>query len=176
MGGRGGSSGMSGGNLRSNISNKLSDNITFKIANFPSLEGSQKQIEWAEKIRQRVIKDLTHYAIGQQSDGNMPESHDILGKSKDEIIKDIQNNKRINNAKDAKAKEWAVNHVINRYKDISERIQRVNEVVAVKQASWWIDYSKNHETRFGQSGNYRNQQFKRFIDGKLKLKKGALPT
>lgn len=49
MGGRGGSSGMSGGNLRSNISNKLSDNITFKIANFPSLEGSQNKLNGLKK-------------------------------------------------------------------------------------------------------------------------------
>lgn len=172
MGGRGGSSGLSN-NSDKGINNSLPNESDFKFRSLPDLEGTPKQIDWAEKIRNRVLSDLQSYATGYQSDGNSAIDN-VIGKTKSEMVQKIK--QRIDGASSNEAKEYQRNYAIERYKDISERIKRVNEVAAVKSASWWIDYSQKYETRSGMRGNYRNADFKRFIDGKAKIKKGFLPT
>lgn len=166
MGGRGGSSGLLS-DYGKTIGNSLPNELDFKFRDLPDLQGSPKQIGWAEKIRSRVINDLKSYATGHQSDGSMAIDN-VIGKTKREMIQKVK--QRIDGAISNEAKEYQKNYAIERYKDISERIKRVNEVASVKSASWWIDYSQKYETKFGQSGNYKNQQFKKFVDGKLKLK------
>lgn len=165
MGGRGGSSGLSGIS-RNSISKSLGD-VEFKKAPLPSLEGSQRQIEWAEKIRDRVLKDMYSYAAGNQSDGHSSVDYNIIGKSKDEVVKAIESD--VSYSKTKEAKEWRANYTADRYKDLSDRIKRVNEFAEIKSASWWIDYAKKYEGSGGKE--YRNTQFKKYIDGKIKLKK-----
>lgn len=173
MGGRGGSSGLSSGLYsRNSIAKELPDSDSFKMRELPELEGSQKQIDWATKIRQRVLNSLMSYATGYQSDGHGAIG-DVVGKTKNEIAESIQ--KRIEGAESKKAKDFQKSYAIERYKDIAERVKRVNEVASVRSSSWWINYNQKYEFKFGQSEYYRNQQFKKYIDRKIKLK-NPLPT
>ena len=58
MGGRGGSSGLSGGMSVKDIARKISDIKEFTLDKPPELEGSEKQIAWARKIRAKFVPKL----------------------------------------------------------------------------------------------------------------------
>lgn len=54
MGGRGGSSGLSSANRETSKSLKID------FSNLPELSGSQKQVEWAEQIRDNVVHTINN--------------------------------------------------------------------------------------------------------------------
>ncbi len=160
MGGRGGNSGLPGGRLsEKELSRKIPDSKEFSIARPPQLEGSEKQVAWANDIRKGILKELGVYAITRTSDGRPSDLYKIATQGKEAIIKDIQGNPLINSAS-GKLREEKIENAIAGYKDLADRIRRLNSIAQNSSARFWID------NRTNQLENDHNKKFINIIDGK----------
>lgn len=160
MGGRGGSSGLSGGGISAkDISKKLPDTKDFALDRPPQLEGSEKQIAWANDIRKDILRELGIYATTMTSDGRTSDLYKIAQRGKDAIISDIKSNPLINSTS-GKLREEKIEKAIDGYKDLASRIRRLNSIAQNSSARFWID------NRTNQLENAHNKKLKDKIDGR----------
>lgn len=160
MGGRGGASGLSGGGLsEKELSNRLPDAKDFSIEMPPPLEGSEKQVAWANDIRKKILKELGIYTITRTSDGRQSDLYKTATQGKEAIIKDIKSNILINSAS-GKLREEKIENAVSGYKDLASRIRRLNSISQNSSARFWID------NRTNQLENDHNKKFRNIIDGK----------
>lgn len=164
MGGRGGSSGLSGSVISvKDISKKLPDTKDFALDRPPQLEGSEKQIAWAKKIRAEFVPKLAQSVFANQQ--SVVKALNSGGK--EEIAKNIYEDavntfkNRYSYISDKKEAERLTNkdisdyvkREISRYKKVRNQIQAINKLATNKSAKFWIDnrnsYNKIREKILG---------------------------
>lgn len=167
MGGRGGSSGLKSGFSDRDIARKLPDEKEFKIEKAAALEGSEKQIKWANDIRKSLAVELGNYATSYTDDGKRDTNNmfKIALGGKESMVKDIKRTyevrRREPNASTSISQAYEYNkniisNGIERYKNLSTRIQRFNQIAGEKSAKWWIE------------NRYNRKELQDYIDGKRK--------
>nr|DAL41369.1 MAG TPA_asm: hypothetical protein [Caudoviricetes sp.] len=157
MGGRGGAGGATGG-----LKSKLPGPLSFDLEkyDFPNLSGTEKQIKWAESIRESVLMELWDYATNKNADGKSTHGiADIYLKGKDAMEKDIRSNPLVKGTSGS-LKEEKISHAISAFTETKMRIERWHELAEKKGASYWI------ENRTNALQNHLNKKLKRYIDGK----------
>ncbi len=159
MGGRGSSSGL-GSYSSSYIRKQLPKNEEFEIMrrkSLPELEGTEKQVRWANKIREGIMKELFDYTIKRTSEGNPADLFRTATHGTDEIVKRIEYKERTIEL-DPRVNRERIDREISSFKDLAKRISKFNEIAKNKSASFWID------NRTDWSNNYMNKKFKKKID------------
>lgn len=152
MGGRGGSSGLSGGGKEysvDNIKKKLPDINDFKLDKPPKLEGSEKQVAWAKKIRADFVPSLVQSVFAWQQDFvkamNSGGNEGVARYIYDRAVATHKNRYNyISNKKEAEKlanKDIAdyVNRSISSYNTLKKQIQAVNKLATNNSAKFWID-------------------------------------
>lgn len=163
MGGRGGSSGLKSGFSDRDIAKRLPDQKEFNIEKAAQLDGSEKQIKWANDIRKELLPSLANTAVYGQNNGELFAN---VKKGTDSMVKDIQEKLRVqekysdSRGFNPKIYETIVNESVNAYKELSQRIKRLNDIFGIKSAKFWIDHRRN-----GGKGIYELEQY---IIGKRK--------
>lgn len=128
MGGRGGSSGNSG--IAARLPGKLSyDPQSYE---FPALEGTEKQVKWAEKIRMDALERIWNYATTYTSDGRPSGMAEIYLCGKAAMLSDIKNNQLIQ-ATSGSLREEKLRDAINSFAEAKARMDRWN-VLTKKRA------------------------------------------
>lgn len=158
MGGRGGSSGLSGGGKEysvNNIKKKLPDMNDFKLDKPPQLEGSEKQIAWAKQIRAEFVPKLVQSVFAQQQDivkaMNSGGKDGVAQHIHDEAVNTYKNRySYISNKKEAEKladKDIAnyVNRSVSSYNTLKNRVQAVNKLASNNSAKFWIDNRNSYD-------------------------------
>lgn len=155
MGGRGGRGGSVG------ISAKLPGKLSFDYQTYepPALEGTEKQVKWAEKIRNSALDDMWDYAVSFSSDGRQSDMASIYVDGKNAMLKSIKSDYLINSTS-GRVQEEKLRDRINSFSDAKDRMERWHKLAEKKSAKWWIDNRSN------TLENYMNKKLKKFIDGK----------
>lgn len=155
MGGRGSAGGEG---LRSRLPGPLSFDI--KTYEYPELSGTDKQVKWANDIREKLLFDLANYAANQNSEGQITLGiSDIYLKGKAAMAKDIKSNPLVM-ATSGLIKAEKISRAIRAFSEVKSRIERWHDLAEKKSASFWI------ENRTNSSQNYMNKKLMRYIDGK----------
>lgn len=152
MGGRGGSSGLSGGGKEysvDNIKKKLPDMNDFKLDKPPQLEGSEKQIAYAKQIRAEFVPKLAQSVFAQQQDiakaMNSGGKDGVAQHIHDEAVNTYKNRyDYISNKKEAKklADKDIANYVkreVSRYNAVKDQVRAINKLATNKSSKFWID-------------------------------------
>lgn len=151
MGGRGGSSGLSGGGGISakDISKKLPDKKDFAFDRPPQLEGSDKQIAWAKKIRAEFVPKLAQSVFANQQDLvktlNSGEKEEVAKRIYESAVSTYKNRYNyISNKKEAKRltdKDIAnyVKREVSRYNTVKDQVRAINKLATNKSAKFWIE-------------------------------------
>lgn len=152
MGGRGGSSGLSGGGKEysvNNIKKKLPDMNDFKLDKPPQLEGSEKQIAWAKQIRAEFVPKLVQSVFAQQQDivkamnsggkdGVAQHIHDEAVNAYKNRYSYISNKKEAEKLADKDISSY-VNRSVSSYNTLKNRVQAINKLASNSSAKFWID-------------------------------------
>lgn len=126
----------------------------------PALQGTEKQVKWAEKIRYDLVTDLADYATNYTSDGRRSSAAEKLAKGKKAMADDVMSSPLVT-ATAGGVRQEKINNHIQSYVDAAERWKRVISLVkGHTNSSFWIDHRTN------QLKNYMNQKLKAYIDGK----------
>ncbi len=165
MGGRGADGlggGYSGGVFSAaqerEIMKQLPDKIE-PISSLPALKGTEKQVEWAEKIRRELIPSIINYATTKTSAGNPSTlANHILG-GKPAMIREMSQYWAISETK-GEIRSFHIKKRIESYNDSARRYREAVKICKNDSASFWI------ENRYNSSSNYMMQKFKKLIDGK----------
>lgn len=152
MGGRGGSSGLSGGGKEysvENIKKNLPDMNDFKLNKPPQLEGSEKQIAWAKQIRAEFVPKLVQSVFAQQQDivkaMNSGGKDGVAQHIHDEAVNAYKNRYNyISNKKEAEklADKDISNYVkreVSAYNALAKQMKAINNLSANTSAKFWID-------------------------------------
>lgn len=158
MGGRGGSSGLSGGGKEysvDNIKKKLPDMNDFKLDKPPQLEGSEKQIAWAKQIRAEFVPKLVQSVFAQQQDivkaMNSGGKDGVAQRIHDDAVNTYKNRySYISNKKEAEKladKDIAnyVNRSVSSYNTLKNRVQAVSKLASNSSAKFWIDNRNSYD-------------------------------
>lgn len=157
LGGSG--SGSENSNMVQQLMKKLPSDNDFVFSGFPNLTGSQKQIDWATKLRNDALKDLGGYAITRTSDGKPSNLINIAQKGQKAMADDILNNPLINSIANPTLKQQKIDAQIASYQDLARRIKVLNTIFAHSDSKYWIDNRKN------SPDNYLYKKWKKMIDG-----------
>lgn len=134
------------------IKKRIPKQDAFTVKMPAKLEGSDKQIEWADQIRKKILKTLGLYTVNRMSDGrSCIGMWEIAKKGEDAIVEDILNSPLVTSTEGRLRQEKIENH-ISGFNDLAERIRRLESITQKTSAAWWIEN--------------RNTDFERIIDGK----------
>jgi hypothetical protein len=123
----------------------------------PALEGSEKQIKWAEKIRAEAFREMTQYALNYSSEGGLSSMWKVLVKGKEAMFQNVMETKELF----GKYGQQHMERNIAAFNDTANRINRVIELVeSHPQASFWIDNRKE------SAKNVHFYRFKAKVDNK----------
>lgn len=150
MGGRGGSGG--GGAA---IKNALPRSPSFKIeefGNLPKLNGTEKQVRYAERLRDETLPDLWNYTSSYDSDGNVSNKVFTYVKGKEAMMAEISRNPLINMTS-GETRKQKVLQAVSGYVDAAKRLERYHSISQNNSAKFWID-------------NYGKGELRKRIDGK----------
>lgn len=119
-----------------------------KRMELPKLEGTEKQVAWAEKIRDEILHSLAN-TLRQDENGRPCNAIEYMTSKE-------------------KMEEWIEQGFFeeqkqNRYKTIiylAKCIERMNKIADNKSAKFWID------NRTNQMANYMNQKLIKEVMGK----------
>lgn len=153
-----GKSGLSAGKRLAGIP----DADAFRVAtqgNIPKLEGSEKQVKWAEQIRASVGNELITYALTRTSDGRPSRLWETAQKGKAAIADDVYNSPLVKSTTGA-LRQSKISSEKQGYVDLAGRVERLNRILTNPSAKFWIDHRTNSDK------NYLNQKLKKYIDGK----------
>lgn len=155
MGGRGSSGG-------SSISNRLPEPVKFDIKtmflNMPALEGTEKQVAWANKIRNSIVQEIASYATRRDSEGRPSTMvYTYLG-GKSAMEKSVKD--ELTDYMSGATKARVISNRIETFKDAKVRLERLHSISREKSAKFWI------ENRTDSEKNYMNKALKKRIDGK----------
>lgn len=145
----------------------LPDEKKFKINMAPELDGSEKQVKWANDIRKSLVVELGNYAAYYTDDGKLDTNNmfktAIAGKEsminavkKAYKIRKMEPNASISKKQASEYNERLISSAARSYEKLSERIQRFNKITGEKSAKWWIE------------NRYNTLKLKEYIDGKRK--------
>lgn len=157
MGGRGSSSGLD------SISNYISKSLPKEVpklmldSDYPELNGTERQIAWARKIRKELGEDLRAYvdrfdSYKKRSNGLGSLISNQIRQNRDNAIKFILNGVEKSNNKRQDLKE-----IVDIVSNYSDRVKRFNNIMSNTSASFWID----NRTEDGV-----NKKLRRKIDGR----------
>lgn len=155
MGGRGASSGARG----EAVYNSLPDKTAYEAKDLPELSGSEKQVKWAETLREEADEVLWHYAIHRDGRGNPSGLHDIAIKGRNKIKEYIEDNPLVDTTS-GKLRAEKISDQIAAFRELADRVKRYNEIMSNSKASYWID------NRDSTLQNYMFKKWKNYIDGK----------
>lgn len=130
-----------------------------KMDELPQLIGSEKQVAWAEKIREETLSDLWNYTITRNSNGNMSRSAEIYAQGKGAMEKSIRENPLVSMAGNERIRNEHIQRQISGFSDAKRRLEAYHAISQNTSASFWID------NRTNQAKNYMNKAFKKKIDG-----------
>lgn len=119
-----------------------------KKMELPELEGTEKQVAWAEKIRDEILHSLAN-ALRQDENGRPCNAIEYMI-SQEKMVEWIEQG-------------FCEEQKQNRYKTIiylAECIERMNKIADNKSARFWID------NRTNQMANYMNQKLIKEVTGK----------
>ena len=161
MGGRGGASGISGAYTDKRITSELPNALSvFKAKDLQPLVGSEKQVKWAESIRNEIGEELYKYSLQQKSD-KTPVSKDMrmdMQSGKPAMLSAIKNNALVK-ATSGDVKKEKIKNAIGTYNEIYRRHETFKSIMSNTSAKFWID------NRPGSSPEtYMNKKFKKKID------------
>lgn len=164
MGGRGSSGGGSGGMSsaeRKDIMSRLPNAPKeFYMSDAPKLTGTEKQVRWANSIRQQVAEDLFNYATTQTSDGKRADLTETVFGGKNAMLKSIQDSPLVSMTTGA-VRQQKIDSAIDGFKDAAARYERATSIVTSHtSASWWIDNRNNVGNNHGQN------KLRKIVDGK----------
>lgn len=154
MGGRGGS-GRSAGRGDAEIKKALPGRPSFKIEEFgklPKLNGTEKQVRYAERIREETLSDLWNYTSNYDSDGNRSNNVFTYVKGKEAMMSEISSNQLINMTS-GETRRRKVSQAVAGYADAAKRLERYYSISQNNSAKFWID-------------NYGKEELRKRIDGK----------
>jgi hypothetical protein len=127
-------------------------NSTESLPAAPALTGSDKQIEWAKKIRVEIVKDLRSTIIGNATD-MMAATH-----SKEDMIKYLEGINEFWGNNDIS--EEKVQSSLEKMIQMAERWGRLVQMVRITDSKYWID------NRTSDGTNYMNKNLKSYVMGK----------
>lgn len=141
MGGRGGSSGLSGGLSEKDISRRLPDVKEFTLDKPPQLEGTDKQVAWAKQIRAQQVKELYMYAItfGTRNNQASIDLVQAMNGGKESMAKYIHQQANQYESYSVQTRKELTESYIKKYNSMKARVKVVNEIVTNKSAKFWID-------------------------------------
>ena len=119
-----------------------------KRMELPKLEGTEKQVAWAEKIRDEILHSLVN-ALKQTEDGRPCNAIEYMT-SKEKMVEWIEQG-------------FCEEQKQNRYKTIiylAKCVERMNKIASNRSAKYWID------NRTNQMANYMNQKLIKEVMGK----------
>lgn len=142
MGGRGGTSGLSGGSGKYGFDiNRIPERDEYVIkGSLPQLEGSEKQVAWAQDIRKQTVQNLYRYATSYTSDGRPfgKENFRDIAQGREAVAKSIMNHPLVSGSS-GKTRQEKIEERISSYRDIADRVKIVREIASNKSAKFWID-------------------------------------
>lgn len=132
-----------------NIKKKLPDINDFKLDKPAKLEGSEKQIAWARKIRADFVPSLVESVFAQQQDivkaMNNGGNEGVARYIHDSAVNAYKNRySYISNKKEAEKlmnKDIAsyVNRNVSSYNTLRNQVQAINKLASNSSAKFWID-------------------------------------
>ena len=134
MGGRGGAGGGIGGRF---------PKVRRPVESFPALTGTEKQVKWANKIRDEVYDTLVGEMYKTES-GFRTEAPDYITSTKDmqTWVKLTQDNFQMSNSRILKEK---VNNSIDSLRRASDQYGRIRSLIEKEtSAKFWIDHRSTH--------------------------------
>lgn len=134
MGGRGGAGGGIGGRF---------PKVQRPVESFPALTGTEKQVKWANKIRDEVYDTLVGEMYKTES-GFRTEAPDYITSTKDmqTWVKLTQDNFQMSNSRILKEK---VNNSIDSLRRASDQYGRIRSLIEKEtSAKFWIDHRSTH--------------------------------
>lgn len=158
MGGRGSSGGGSRG-IRGMLPDRTSFDVN-RINELPRLQGTEKQVAWAEKIREETLSELWWYTINRDSEGKPSMAAETYARGKDAMVRSIRESPLVSLAGNEHVRNENIQRQINGFRDAKRRLEAYHSISQNTSASFWID------NRTNVLQNYLNRAFKRKIDGK----------
>lgn len=145
MGGRGGSSGGGGATIK----NALPGSPSFKIEEFgklPKLNGTEKQVRYAERLREETLSDLWNYTSNYDSNGNRSNKVFTYAKGKEAMMAEINSDQLINMTS-GETRKQKVSQAVAGYVDAAKRLERYYSISQNNSAKFWIDNHGKGELR-----------------------------
>lgn len=134
------------------IKKRIPEQSAFVVKMPAKLEGSDKQVEWADQIRKKVLKTLGIYTVNRLSNGDPCFGMwETAKKGEEAVVENILNSPLVTSTEGSLRQEKIENH-ISAYKDMAERIKRLESITQKTSAAWWIEN--------------KNIDFERIVDGK----------
>lgn len=135
MGGRG-SAGASGSTSDRGIMSRLSG-FPGKM-NFPALEGSDRQVAWANQLRRNAFNYLYQEAVERDANGRQFGHVRTLMNGKEAMLSEIKSSAE---GVDREVRGQWINRRVDAYNSAAERYGRLkNMFESNKSAKYWIDH------------------------------------
>lgn len=125
----------------------------------PELEGSPRQVAWAEKLRDETMSDLKRsleldkdvsYVYGVSNvNENIKEYRDAYKKGEKAmaaVLKDGEKRLREKGESQEYRQKWLTNHTRAFYQ-IDAADKKIRKLASKKSASWWIDHARDRYSR-----------------------------
>lgn len=133
MGGRGGAGGGGGGLPK----------VQRPMESFPALTGTEKQVGWANKIRDEVYHTLVREMYKTEA-GFRTEAPKFITSTKDMKIW-VKNTRDVFQTANSKILKEKVNNSINSLRRASDQYGRIRALIEKEtSAKFWIDHSSTH--------------------------------
>lgn len=145
FGGRGGTSGVGGGGEAKRWISQLPKDEEYKAiskkSELPELEGTEKQVKWAQDIRIETLRELHYYTMNYASDGRPKSGFQNLTKDGNEYaVQRIKNVLEVHGNVSDDIRSQVINHEIETINDHAKRVRVYNEIASHTSAKWWIDH------------------------------------
>lgn len=162
MGGRGSASGIGSiDRLKKSLPSEK-DFSFLHLYEYPLRGDSQKQIDFAQKVRIEILRDLMSDIIHRTSDGRSHDLFDSARKGQNEMWKTVLNDPIVSNKSNQQsARVSAAQRTVDAYKDIASRVKIYNDII--KQYRTAKDWLKNDPAE--------RYEFKRSLKKRLSGKK-----
>lgn len=119
------------------------------LKDLPALKGTEKQVEWAKKIRHEIILQLFNEATSKDANGRPNALCKIGIRGKDFAQADIE---AYASQFDDELVNEKVEQRVRAFNTVAQRIARYNEIALHDDAKFWID------NRTNQAANFMNKK------------------
>lgn len=141
FGGRGGASGGEAKGWVSRLPKDEEYKAISKKSELPELEGTEKQVKWAQGIRIETLRELHYYTMNYTSDGRPKTGFQNLSKDGNEYaVQRIKNVLEVHGNPSGDVRAQVINNQIESINDHAKRVKIYNEIASHTSAKWWIDH------------------------------------